>query len=73
VISSDYETSIDTLLNTLGEARATAWARFYAIGVGGRPGELEYDRALADAKKMEAAVAEIVAVRGGRSESDWPF
>jgi hypothetical protein len=73
VIFSDDETSIDALLNTLGEARAAAWARFYAIDPDGRPGELEYDRALADAKKLDAAVAEIVAVWGGRSESDWPF
>jgi hypothetical protein len=47
--------------------------RFYAIEVNSRPGELEYDRALAAAKKLEAAVAEIVAAGGRRRESDWPF
>ena len=47
--------------------------RFYAIEVDSRPGELEYDRALAAAKKLEAAVAEIVAAAGGRPESEWPF
>jgi hypothetical protein len=47
--------------------------RFYAIEVDSRPGELEYDRALAAAKKLEAAVAEIVAAGGGRPEGDWPF
>lgn len=73
MIFSDDATSVDSLLNTLGEARAAAYARFHAIEVDGRPGELEYDRALADAKRLEAAVAEIVAVRGGRSKSDWPF
>jgi hypothetical protein len=39
--------------------------RFYAIEVDSRPGELEYDRALDTAKKLEAAVAEIAA-GGGR-------
>jgi hypothetical protein len=73
VIFSDDETSIEALLRTLGEARAAAWARFHAIDVDARPGELEYDRALADAKKLQAAVAEILAARGGRSASDWPF
>ena len=47
--------------------------RFYAIEVDSRPGELEYDRALATAKKLEAAVAEIVAAGGGRPEGDSPF
>jgi hypothetical protein len=47
--------------------------RFYAIEVNSRPGELEYDRALAAAKKLEAAVAEIVAARGARPKRDWPF
>jgi hypothetical protein len=37
-----------------------------------RPGELEYDRALDTAKKLEAAVAEIAA-GGGRHWGDWPF
>jgi hypothetical protein len=50
-----------------------AWARFYAIEADSRPGELEYDRALASAKRLDAAVAEIVAAAGGRAESDWPF
>jgi hypothetical protein len=47
--------------------------RFYAIEVDSRPGELEYDRALAAAKKLEAAVALAVAASGRRPEADWPF
>ena len=73
MIFSNDRTTKDALLNTLGEERAAAWARFYAIEVDSRPGELEYDRALAAAKKLEAAVAEIVAAGGGRPEGDWPF
>jgi hypothetical protein len=34
--------------------------------------ELEYDLALAAAKRLEAAVVEIVAIGGGRPEGDWP-
>jgi hypothetical protein len=52
---------------------AAAWVRFYAIEVDSRPSELEYDRALAAAKKLEAAFAEIVAAGGERPEGDWPF
>ena len=63
----------DALLNTLGDELAAAWVRFYAIEVDSRPGELEYDRALAAAKKLEAAVVEIVAIGEGRPEGDWPF
>ena len=70
--SNDQKTN-DALLNTLGDELAAAWARFYAIEVDSRPGELEYDRALAAAKKLEAAVAEIVAAGGARPEGDWPF
>ena len=73
MIFSDDRTSKDALLGTLGEERAAAWARFYAIEVDRRPGELEYDRALASAKRLDAAVAEIIAAAGGRPESDWPF
>jgi hypothetical protein len=73
MIFSDDRTSKGALLNTLGDELAAAWARFYAIEVNSRPGELEYDRALAAAKKLEAAVAEIVAAGGGQSKSDWPF
>ena len=73
MIFSNDRTSKDALLNTLGEELSAAWVRFYAIEVNSRPGELEYDRALATAKKLEAAVAEIVAAGGGRPESDWPF
>ena len=61
------------MLNTLGEEQAAAWARFYATEVDSRPGELEYDRVLAAAKKLDAAVTEIVAATAGRRESDWPF
>ena len=73
MIFSDDRTTKDALLNTLSEQQTAAWARFYAVEVDSRPGELEYDRALAAAKKLEAAVAEIVAAGGGRPEGDWPF
>jgi hypothetical protein len=73
MIFSNDRTTNDALLNTLGDALAAAWVRFYAIEVDSRPGELEYDRALDTAKKLEAAVAEIVAAGGGRPEGDWPF
>ena len=36
----------------------------YAIEVDSRPGELEYDRAFAAAKRLDAAVAEVVAAAG---------
>jgi hypothetical protein len=62
MIFSNDQTTNDALLNTLGEEQAAAWVRFYAIVVDSRPGELEYDRALAAARKLDAAVAEIVAV-----------
>ena len=79
---SNDRTTKDALLNTLGEEQAVAWAReeqaaawarFYAIEVDSRPGELEYDRALAAAKRLEAEVAKIVAAGGRRPEGDWPF
>jgi hypothetical protein len=73
MIFSDDRTANDALLNTLGEELSAAWARFYAIEVNSRPGELEYYRALAAAKKLEAAVAEIVAAGGARPGDDWPF
>ena len=72
ILSNDKITN-EALLNTLGEELSAAWARFYAIEVDSRPRELEYDRALAAAKKLEAAVAEIVAAAGGRPKGDWPF
>ncbi len=72
MIFSDNRTTKDALLNTLGDELAAAWARFYAIEVDSRPGEFEYDRALAAAKKLEAAVAEVVAAGGG-GPKDWPF
>ena len=59
MIFSNDRTTKDALLNTLSEEQAAAWAReeqaaawaqFYAIEVDSRPGELEYDRALAAAK-----------------------
>ena len=82
MIFSNDRTTKDALLNTLSEEQtaawvreeqAAAWARFYAIEVDSRPGELEYDRALAAAKRLDAAVAEIVAPGGGRPEDNWPF
>ena len=73
MIFSDDRTTKDALFNTLGDELAAAWARFYAIEVDSRPGELEYDRALAAAKRLEAEVAKIVAAGGRRPEGDWPF
>ena len=73
MIFSNDRTTKDALLNTLGDELAAAWVRFYAIEVDSRPGELEYDRALAAAKKLEAAVALAVAASGRRPEADWPF
>ena len=82
MIFSNHRTTKDAMLITLGEEQmaawareeqTAAWARFYAIEVDSRPGELEYDRALASAKRLDAAVAEIVGAAGGRPESDWPF
>jgi hypothetical protein len=54
------------------EEQTAAWVRFYAIEVDSRPSELEYDRALAAAKRLDAAVAKIVAAGGGRPEA-WPL
>jgi hypothetical protein len=82
MIFSNHRTTKDALLNTLieeqtaawlREEQAAAWTRFYAIEVDSRPGELEYDRALAAAKRLDAAVAKIVAAGGGRPEAAWPF
>ena len=70
---SREQTSKAALLNTLGEERAAAWARFYAIEVDSRPSELEYNRALATAKRLDVAVTEIVAAAGGRPKSHWHF
>jgi hypothetical protein len=72
MISSD-RTANDAVLNTLGEEQAAAWARFYAIEADSRPGELEYDRALAAAKRLDVAVGKSVAAGRGRPEGDWPF
>jgi hypothetical protein len=82
MIFSNDRTTKDGMLNTLGEEQTAAWAReeqvaawarFYAIEADSSPGELEDDRALAAAKKLEAAVAEIVAAGGARPVGDWPF
>ena len=73
MIFPDDRTTKDALLNTLGDELAAAWVRFYAIEADSSPGELEYDRALAAAKKLEAAVAAIVAAGGGQPGGDWPF
>ena len=73
MIFSNDQTTNEALLNTLGEEQAAAWVRFYAIEVDSRPGELEYDRALAAAKKLDVAIVEIVTAAGGRPECDWPF
>ena len=79
MIFSNDRTTKDALLNTLGEEQTAAWvreeqtaawARFYAIEVDSRPGELEYDRALAAAKRLDAAIVEIVAAElGGRPKA----
>jgi hypothetical protein len=73
MIFPDDRTTKEALLNTLGEEQAAAWVRFYAIEVDSRPGELEYDRALAAAKRLDAAVVKIAAAGGGRPDRDWPF
>ena len=73
MIFSNDRTTNDALLNTLSEEQTAAWARFYAIEVDSRPGELEYDRALAAAKRLDTAVANIVAAGRGPPEVDWPF
>jgi hypothetical protein len=56
------ETSNDAGVIALGEERVAAWARcFYAIAADSMPGELEYDRALAAAKNLDAEIAAILA------------
>ena len=72
IFSNDLTTK-DALLHTLSEEQTAAWARFYAIEVDSRPGELEYDRALAAAKRLDIAVANTVAAGRGRPEDAWPF
>ena len=67
IFSNDQATN-QALLNTLGEEQAAAWVRFFAIEVDSRPGELEYDRALAAAERLDAEVALVVAA-SGRPES----
>ena len=78
MIFSNDQTTNDALLNTLGEEQAAAWVReeqaaawvrFYAIEADSRPGELEFDRALAAAKRLDTAVANVVAA----GEGDWPL
>jgi hypothetical protein len=66
VFSNDQATNddIDALFNTLADEQAAAWARFYAIEVDSRPGELEYDRALAAAKRLDVAVSDMMAAAG---------
>ena len=68
MISSNDQTTNEALLNTLGEEQAAAWVRFYAIEVDSRPGEREYDRALAAARRLDAEVALVIAA-SGRPES----
>jgi hypothetical protein len=70
---SDCDLGHTANLTQEGRGQAAAWARFYAIEVDSRPGELEYDRALAAAKRLDAEVALVVAASGGRPEGDWPF
>ena len=82
MIFPDDRATNNAPLNTVGEERAAAWVReeraaawvrFYAIEVDSRPGELEYDRALAAAKRLDAAVVKIAPAGGGRPDRDWPF
>jgi hypothetical protein len=47
--------------------------RLPAATCGSRPGELEYDPALAAAKRLDAEVALVVAQPEGRPERDSPF
>jgi hypothetical protein len=49
----------------LADEQAAAWARFYAIEMDSCPGELEYDRALAAAKRLDAAIGDMMASAGG--------
>jgi hypothetical protein len=44
-------------LDAIGEERAAAWARFFAVAADSNPGELAYDRALAAAKKLDSEIA----------------
>ena len=44
-----------------------------AIEADSAPVNADYDRGLAAAKKLEAAVAEIAAAGGALPEGDWPF
>ena len=55
------ETSSDAQRIALGEERVAAWARFYAIAADSTPGELEYHRALAAAKNLDAVIAAVLA------------
>ena len=66
VFSNDQATNdeIDALFNTLADEQAAAWVRFYAIEADSRPGELEYDRALAAAKRLDAAISDMMAAAG---------
>ena len=82
MIFSNHRTTKDAMLIALGEEQMAAWAReeqtaawaqFYAIEVDSHPGELEYNRALATTKRLDVAVAEIVAAAGGRPKSHWHF
>jgi hypothetical protein len=62
VVFSDVPpTKDDAAFNTLADEQAAAWARFYAIEVDSCPGELEHDRALAAAKRLDAAIIEVKA------------
>ncbi|MGB3580435.1 MAG: hypothetical protein WBA40_04875 [Roseiarcus sp.] len=65
VFSNDQATNdeIDALFNTLADQQG-AWARFYAIEVDSCPGELEYDRTLAAAKRLDAAIGDMMASAG---------
>jgi hypothetical protein len=60
-VTNDQFTGLGILnqawLDTIGEERVAAWARFFAVAADSNPGELEYDRALAAAKKLDAEIA----------------
>ena len=54
---TDLGISNEAWLNTIGEEQAAAWARFFAVAADSKPGELEHDRALAAAKKLDAEIS----------------
>jgi hypothetical protein len=74
MIFSNDRTRDNAVLKAISEEQTAAWARFHVIEVDSRPGEREYDQALAAAKRLDAAVVKIAAAGRGRPDGgDWPF